>query len=180
MALWQRDNHPADDAALEAARKDRESLHRKIKNLEEQQAKIVEWWKSIRVRRGVIRALNTDLTAANGQAYSLIYTAIYAKPGHRRARPFNAQRIAELQRQLETARQGLLAMERQGPAVVHPGLDSSGCTRTSPDTITAESIAAIVERATKIPVQRLLASDRSRLLDLEQNLRKQVCTLAPC
>ncbi|OSX58920.1 hypothetical protein POSPLADRAFT_1049090 [Postia placenta MAD-698-R-SB12] len=46
--------------------------------------------------------------------------------------------------------------------------------RSSPDIITPESIAEVVERATKIPVQRLLASDKTRLLGLEDALAQQV------
>ena len=47
----------------------------------------------------------------------------------------------------------------------------------APDLVTAEGIAAIVERMTRVPVQQLLATDRDRLLKLDESLAKQVSSI---
>lgn len=44
----------------------------------------------------------------------------------------------------------------------------------NPHDITPERIAAIVQRATRIPVERLLASDKDNLLELQTKLEEKV------
>ena len=94
----------------------------------------------------------------------------------------STRKILALEEDLKKLRDELVRLEHQGPGIVEDGneLFTGGrnrhaLSRTSPDIITPESIAAIVEKATKIPVQRLLATDKSRLLHLESALSQQVC-----
>ncbi|KAH7911543.1 P-loop containing nucleoside triphosphate hydrolase protein [Hygrophoropsis aurantiaca] len=72
--------------------------------------------------------------------------------------------------------QSLIRLEQRGPKFSDKTDDKNrrAVSTTSPDVITAASIAAIVERATKIPVQQLLDTDKSRLLDLQTSLEVKV------
>jgi ATP-dependent Clp protease ATP-binding subunit ClpB len=94
----------------------------------------------------------------------------------------NHRKIIAIEEEIKRLREELTALERRGPEPVERGdslsVDGRRLARTSPHTITPESIAAIVEKATKIPIQRLLATDKSRLLNLEAALSQQVCTLS--
>ena len=88
-------------------------------------------------------------------------------------------KIAGINKRLADLRNGLVTIEQKGPTKVELPASLSGpgrffFTSTAPDVITPESVAAVVERATKIPVQRLLASDKNRLLNLQESLAKQV------
>ncbi|KAG8924013.1 hypothetical protein FRC02_010690 [Tulasnella sp. 418] len=64
----------------------------------------------------------------------------------------------------------------EGPEVVGGSNDSVEriLSRTSPNIITPESIAEVVEKSTKIPVKGLLSSDKDRLKNLESELKKKV------
>lgn len=88
------------------------------------------------------------------------------------------QRVHKFLEDLGAAQKRLLDLENQGPVIdeaLHEILGKYySLFLVSPDIVTPESIAAIVERATKIPVQRLLVNDKTRLLDLEGALSKQV------
>lgn len=99
----------------------------------------------------------------------------------REKRP-SASTIKRLQGELNDLRNRLTETENRGPKVADnvKALNTYEhrrytVSRSSPDIITPESIAEVVERATKIPVQRLLASDKTRLLGLEDALAQQVC-----
>lgn len=61
--------------------------------------------------------------------------------------------------------------------VLHPLLarKQSVFPATSPDIITPESIAVVIEKMTKIPVRQLLDSDKDRLLHLRGSLESKVC-----
>lgn len=74
-----------------------------------------------------------------------------------------------------------MKLEHEGPPVedAGDGKYSHSVSGTSSDIITCENIATIVEKATKIPVQRLLSTDKGRLLNLERALRQQVCFPLP-
>lgn len=102
----------------------------------------------------------------------------------------DAKKIARLENELKRLREQLLRVEQRGPEV-HRGsedrrdseaadnvfislLARSRRTVSSPDIITPESIAAIVEKATKIPVRQLLDTDKERLLHLGSSLATKV------
>jgi ATP-dependent Clp protease ATP-binding subunit ClpB len=102
----------------------------------------------------------------------------------------DAKKIARLENELKRLREQLLRVEQRGPEV-HRGsedrrdseaadnvfislLARSRRTVSSPDIITPESIAAIVEKATKIPVRQLLDTDKERLLHLGRSLATKV------
>lgn len=159
----ERDNHPEDDRALEEAKSVRGSLETRKKRLEEQQKQVREWWGDISALRGLIKAKKDDLDIAK-----------------REKRP-SASTIKRLQGELNDLRNRLTETENRGPKVADnvKALNTYEhrrytVSRSSPDIITPESIAEVVERATKLPVQRLLASDKTRLLGLEDALAQQV------
>ncbi|EED86034.1 predicted protein, partial [Postia placenta Mad-698-R] len=137
----ERDNHPADDRALEEAKSVRSSLETRKKRLEEQQQKVREWWGDISALRGLIKAKKDDLDIV--------------------------KKLTETENRGPKVADNMKALN----AYEHRRYIVS---RSSPDIITPESIAEVVERATKIPVQRLLASDKTRLLGLEDALAQQV------
>ena len=83
-----------------------------------------------------------------------------------------------LEGDLKKLRDGLVRLEHEGPDIEDADefeRNSHAISGISSDIITPESIAAIVEKATKVPVQRLLSTDKSRLLNLGNALRQQVC-----
>jgi ATP-dependent Clp protease ATP-binding subunit ClpA len=97
---------------------------------------------------------------------------------------------AELENDLRQLREQLLRVEQRGPEVrgglkdrTDPEsadnvfmslLAKNRRTISSPDIVTPESIAAIVEKEIKIPVRQLLDTDKERLMHLENSLAKKV------
>ncbi|GBE84539.1 Heat shock protein [Sparassis crispa] len=157
----ERDNHPDDDVALANALETKKKLDLKMGRLLQQQEAVRAWWKKISIQRSAIQDKKREV--------------LFARSEQRQ----DTSKILKLESTLQKLRDGLVRLEHQGPNVVDDTPDLVGSSRhiisrTSPDIITPESIAAIVEKATKIPVSRLLATDKSRLLNLESALSQQV------
>jgi len=180
IILSQRDNHPDDEQALSDARKSLADIEKERKQLERQEKHMTEWWADISIKRDEIQAKKHELNIA--KTYVCRYASWHIFSHSRSSDTSNNHRkIVALEGEIKRLRDKLAELERRGPAPVEGGYRLFGqghrpMTRTSPHTITPESIAAIVEKATKIPVQQLLSTDRSRLLNLETALSQQVCT----
>ena len=84
-----------------------------------------------------------------------------------------------MEKDLQEARAASARLERDRPTtdiLRHDNHDRQryAHVQASPHIVTQESVAIIVERATRIPVQRLLAAEKGQLLGLEQALSAQV------
>jgi ATP-dependent Clp protease ATP-binding subunit ClpB len=102
----------------------------------------------------------------------------------------DAKKITRLEDEMKQLRDSLVRKEQEGPEVRKGSGDQRDSeimdpqfvsllaknrrNVSSPDIITPESIAAIVEKATKIPVRQLLDTDKERLLHLQSTLEKKV------
>ncbi|KAG1834917.1 P-loop containing nucleoside triphosphate hydrolase protein [Suillus subalutaceus] len=168
----ERDNHPDDESALNHAKQAKVKLTTKLRFLEREQAAVTAWWKLIAGYRGNIQKKRSEIDTAKSEGR------------------IDAKKIARLEDEMKKLRDNLVRKEHEGPEV----RKSSGVQRDSefmdhefvsllaknrptvlsPDIITPESIAAIVEKATKIPVRQLLDTDKERLLHLQSTLEKKV------
>ncbi|KAG2090131.1 P-loop containing nucleoside triphosphate hydrolase protein [Suillus discolor] len=142
----ERDNHPGDDNALNEAKKAMQQLQAKLRFLEREQSAVTEWWKLIASYRDGIQKKRLELNTAR----SLVRTE-----------------------QKGPVQKGSGDSEIMDPQFVSL-LAKNRRTVSSPDIITPESIAVIVEKATKIPVRQLLDTDKERLLHLQSTLEKKV------
>ncbi|KAF5357701.1 hypothetical protein D9758_007538 [Tetrapyrgos nigripes] len=147
-----RDDHPEDWDALNLARKRLADLEKETNSLKLQQEQMKEWWDNISITRQRIEETRNALKQSTV--------------------PKETDRLRS---ELEKLRASLLKLEADGPNFKGSAtLSGRTLSRISPYTITPESIAAMVEKATKIPIQRLLAEEKTKLLTLEENLAKQV------
>lgn len=85
----------------------------------------------------------------------------------------NQRQIRKLEDEVKQSIEKLLSLEKSAPETTAHGHDRL-IFSVSPHTVTSESIAVVVQKATNIPVQRLLASDKSHLLNLESALNDKV------
>jgi ATP-dependent Clp protease ATP-binding subunit ClpB len=92
----------------------------------------------------------------------------------------NEKKIAQLNKELQRLRDQLVELEkpREDSAVT----EGQHVLLSSPDIITQENIAMVVEKATKIPVRQLLNSDKRRLLNVHNALKAKVhiCRTLDC
>ncbi|KAG2113981.1 P-loop containing nucleoside triphosphate hydrolase protein [Suillus cothurnatus] len=179
----ERDNHPGDDNALRDAKRAMVELQAKLRCLEREQTAVTAWWRLLTSYRENIQKKRLELNKARSGARrdsSFYYSEASINP----------KKITRLEDEMKQLRESLVQKEQIGP-----GVQSSGDQRisepmdqqfvsllaknrrtvfSSPDIITPESIAAIVEKATKIPVRQLLDTDKERLLHLQSTLEKKV------
>ncbi|KAH7907044.1 P-loop containing nucleoside triphosphate hydrolase protein [Hygrophoropsis aurantiaca] len=150
----ERDGHPGDAQALDEAIMAQTKLNAELKRLELQQVAVNSWWEEITIQRGAIQKKKQEVLKAQSER----------------------RKTASLEGELQTLRDSLIRLEQRGPKFSDKTDDKNRrvVSATSPDIITAASIAAIVEKATKIPVQQLLDTDKSRLLDLRASLGAKV------
>lgn len=168
----ERDNHPGDDDALHDAKQALLKLKARLRFLEREQTAVTKWWRLIASYREDIQKKRLELNRARSDA------------------SIDAKKIARLEDQMKQLRDNLVRKEQEGPEVRKSSGDQRDSefmdhqfvsllaknrrTVSSPDIITPESIAAIVEKATKIPVRQLLDTDKERLLHLQSTLEKKV------
>lgn len=168
----ERDNHPDDDDALHEAKQAMIKLDKRLKYLQREQTAVAAWWKLIASFRERIQKKRLELNKARSE------TSIDAK------------KITRLEDEMKQLRDNLVRKEQEGPEVRKGSGDQRDSefmdhqfvsllaknrrNVSSPDIITPESIAAIVEKATKIPVRQLLDTDKERLLHLQNTLEKKV------
>ncbi|KAF7798383.1 hypothetical protein EIP86_009604 [Pleurotus ostreatoroseus] len=150
----ERDSHPDDVEALHNAQKQKTDLNSKLRELRRLQKDVKAWWQDIGIQREVIKKKRKELVDAQNSNQ-------------------NQRQIRKLEDEVGQAITKLQQIENSPPQTGTYGYDRLVLS-VSPHTVTAESIAVVVQKATKIPVQRLLASDKSRLLDLGPALAKQV------
>lgn len=167
-----------------------QQLQAKLRFLEREQSAVTEWWKLIASYRDGIQKKRLELNTArrfvyppvtNGARDSLI---CYSQAS------IDSKKIARLEDEMKRLRDSLVRTEQKGPVQKGSGdqrdseimdpqfvslLAKNRRTVSSPDIITPESIAVIVEKATKIPVRQLLDTDKERLLHLQSTLEKKVC-----
>lgn len=172
--IWslERDNHPNDDDALHEAKQAMVKLNARLKFLQREQTAVTAWWKLIAGFRERIQKKRLELNRARSEA------------------SIDAKKITRLEDEMNQLRDSLVRKEQEGPEVRKGSGDQRDSeimdhqfvsllaknrrNVSSPDIITPESIAAIVEKATKIPVRQLLDTDKERLLHLQSTLEKKV------
>lgn len=168
----ERDNHPGDDNALNDAKQAMVKLKSKLKFLEREQTAVTKWWKLIAAYRDDIQKKRLELNNARSEAR------------------IDTKKINRLENEMKQLRDSLVRKEQEGPEVRNGSGDQRDSefmdhqfvsllaknqrTISSPDIITPESIAVVVEKATKIPVRQLLDTDKERLLHLQSTLEKKV------
>ncbi|KAG2753869.1 P-loop containing nucleoside triphosphate hydrolase protein [Suillus brevipes Sb2] len=168
----ERDNHPNDDDALHEVKQAMVKLNARLKFLQREQTAVTAWWKLIAGFRERIQKKRLELNRARSEA------------------SIDAKKITRLEDEMKQLRDSLVRKEQEGPEVRKGSGDQRDSeimdhqfvsllaknrrNVSSPDIITPESIAAIVEKATKIPVRQLLDTDKERLLHLQSTLEKKV------
>ncbi|KAG8965235.1 hypothetical protein FRC03_000780 [Tulasnella sp. 419] len=146
----EREATPEDGEHLKEKREEEAKLKGDLDIALRQQKKVKEWWESIAVLRDQLQRKKHELLNAKGSK--------------------------TIEKDMKKLRDDLTKIEQKGPEVVGGSNDSVEriLSRTSPNIITPESIAEVVEKSTKIPVKGLLSSDKDRLKNLESELKKKV------
>ena len=135
----------------DAASKDRlDTLEGELVNLEEQSAELTAKWTAEKDKLAGATEIKAQLDAARLEVEQAQRSGDYAKAGE-----LTYGRIPDLERQLSEAE----------------SVTASAMVR---EEVTSDDIAAVVSRATGIPVDRMLAGEREKLLQMEASLSKQV------
>ena len=135
----------------DAASKDRlDTLEGELVNLEEQSAELTAKWTAEKDKLAGATEIKAQLDAARLEVEQAQRSGDYAKAGE-----LTYGRIPDLERQLAEAE----------------SVTASAMVR---EEVTSDDIAAVVSRATGIPVDRMLAGEREKLLQMEASLSKQV------
>ncbi len=130
-------------------------LEEKLANLQEERNRLRAQWQAEREVIQEIRRLKEEIEQAKFEAERAEREGDYG-----RAAELKYGRIPELQRALERAQVRLREIQKDRPMLK--------------EEVDAEDIAEIVSRWTGIPVQRMLESEREKLLRMEEELRKRV------
>ncbi|TRW14197.1 ATP-dependent chaperone ClpB [Glacieibacterium frigidum] len=135
----------------DAASKERlTALEAELANLDEQSGALTARWQGEKDKLAGAAALKGQLEAARLEVEQAQRSGDYAKAGE-----LTYGRIPDLERQLTEAE----------------GATASAMVR---EEVTGDDIAAVVSRATGIPVDRMLAGEREKLLNMETALSAQV------
>ncbi|TFK51597.1 hypothetical protein OE88DRAFT_1801793 [Heliocybe sulcata] len=146
----ERDSDPQDDGALQQAKRSLADKQGTLKRLEEHQESILKWWKDIAGLQDAISSTKRKVELTKSRSEK-----------------------SQLENELKRLRNEFSKRRSKEPDYKGSTVDIR-LSRSLPHIITSESIAAIVERSTKIPVQRLLASEKAKLMGLEIALSDQV------
>jgi ATP-dependent Clp protease ATP-binding subunit ClpB len=152
----QQQSLPTTGNAYRSSRERLERIEQEILTLEEKHASLEEQWEGEKQLREEINALKKEEDQLKVQieqaerAYDL-----------NKAAQLKYGRLETLQRDRETKEGSLLELQAQGLAL-------------SREQVTEADIAEIVANWTGIPVNRLLESERQKLLELEGHLHKRV------
>ncbi|KIK94235.1 hypothetical protein PAXRUDRAFT_461063 [Paxillus rubicundulus Ve08.2h10] len=170
----ERDSHDNDSEALLNAKQTLVALQARSSSLKQHQLAVAAWWKLLVQFREQIRETKKEIAR------------------ERSAARIDTKKVNRMEDELKRQREQLIAVEHKRPniptdvedtryaritdRVLHPLLarKQSAFPATSPDIITPESIAVIIEKMTKIPVRQLLDSDKDRLLHLKSSLESKV------
>jgi ATP-dependent Clp protease ATP-binding subunit ClpA len=150
-ALKRDDQRDADDALAEA-QKALADLEHKSRQIEREHAEVKKHWESIANHRHKIAQKRDELDKARSET----------KPSEKK--------IMQLDKELQKLRDYLVELEKPDLTIT----DGQHVSLSSPDIITQENIAVVVEKATKIPVRQLLSSDKKRLLNVHNALKAKV------
>jgi ATP-dependent Clp protease ATP-binding subunit ClpB len=133
-----------------ASRERLERLERELAELEQQSAELTAAWQAEKESLAGQQRLKAELDAARGELEI-------------------CQRKGDLARAGELAYGVIPALERKLSAA-----DGDGSKHMLREAVTENDIAAVVSRWTGIPVDRMLASERDKLLEMESRLRRRV------
>jgi ATP-dependent Clp protease ATP-binding subunit ClpB len=133
-----------------ASRERLERLERELAELEQQSAELTAAWQAEKESLAGQQRLKAELDAARGELEI-------------------CQRKGDLARAGELAYGVIPALERKLSAA-----DGDGSKHMLREAVTENDIAAVVSRWTGIPVDRMLASEREKLLEMESRLRRRV------
>jgi ATP-dependent Clp protease ATP-binding subunit ClpB len=144
-----------EDAALKkesdpGARERRQRLEDELRALEEQSAELTAAWRAEKEKMASAQKLKEQLEQARGELEQAQRRGDWAQAGE-----LTYGRIPALEKQLAAAEAG------EGRRLVD-------------EAVTAEHVAAVVSRWTGIPVERMLAGEREKLLRMEAALQARV------
>jgi ATP-dependent Clp protease ATP-binding subunit ClpB len=136
----------------EASRERLDSLHEELADLNVQVAQMKQVWEQEKQAIGAIRSLKEELEGLRTQVERETDLAAAAE--------IRYGRIPEIERRIEEATAHLAAIQESG-AMLKEEVD-------------AEDIAEVVARSTGIPLNRLMESETSKLVHLEELLHNRV------
>jgi len=137
-----------------ASTKQLEKSHKQLAELKAQDAKLTARWEADKNAIGKVKELKEQMTQAQTE-----FEQAQRKGDLERAARLKYETILGLQKQLKAAEENLA--KANGTTMVH-------------SEVTEEHIAQVVSKWTGIPVARLVAGQRERLLRMEEEIRRRV------
>jgi ATP-dependent Clp protease ATP-binding subunit ClpB len=133
-----------------ASRDRLEKLEKELSDLEQESAELTAEWLAEKEKLASAQKIKEQLERARTELEQAQRNGNWAKAGE-----LTYGLIPDLEKKLRAA-------EEQGER------------QMVPESVTAEHIAAVVSRWTGVPVERMLEGERSKLLRMEENLRRRV------
>jgi len=138
-----------------AARDQRQAIERQLRDLQEQERALRAQWENEKRTIGRIRELNQQIEQAHAEEQA-------------------AERAGDLQRVSEIRYGRLLELRKQLEEEQNKLAEIQCEKQLLKEEVDSEDIAEIVSHWTGIPVQRMLETEREKLLHMEDELRKRV------
>lgn len=132
-----------------------EALEKELQTLNDERNKLFIHWNKEKEKIKNIRKIKSDIEEAKAQA------EIYEREG-------NFGKVAELRYGVITTLEKTLKQETEELAQIQKER------KMLKEEVDAEDVAEIVAKWTKIPVQKMLESERNKLLRMEEELKKRV------
>lgn len=143
------------DDTKQATRKRLDEIEHELNSLRAQREDVRAQWETEKLHIQTLRALKSDIEAVKHEAAEAERTGDYGRVAELRY-----GKLHELERQLAQANEQLTTLQ-QGETLLKEEVD-------------AEDIAEIVAKWTGIPVQRMMETERSKLLTMEDRLHDRV------
>lgn len=143
------------DDTKQATRKRLDEIEHELNSLRAQREDVRAQWETEKLHIQTLRALKSDIEAVKHEAAEAERTGDYGRVAELRY-----GKLHELERQLAQANEQLTTLQ-QGETLLKEEVD-------------AEDIAEIVAKWTGIPVQRMMETERSKLLTMEDRLHERV------
>lgn len=156
------------DEGEDAAREQLSAIETEMEQLQREEASLREQWEAEKLGLNDVQSIRTELDAIDLNFQKLDTTIREKQSTGQQVPEGDYQRLFELDKQRSTLQSQI---EREEQASAKPEQEVNKLLRTE---VTADEIASVVSNWTGVPVNRMLETERAKLLVMEERLHTRV------